>query len=434
MTFRIPRLAAVLLAGLPLSGAVAGGFQTLPQSAYALGLAGAVTASSRDASCAWFNPGALGMLDSANVSIGLTALNVRRAFRSTATGQQVVTDTRPMLAPNLYVALPLDSARRVVVALAVNSPFGYDTKWPAGWQGRALVRESRVRTLFVQPTVAYRFSDRFSIGAGAVLVGGDLLFDRAIGEFADASARYEASGMGAGWHVGVKGRAGDEIAFGLAYRSAVKVDMTNGTAAFQGVPGSQQFRFPAGATFGTALQLPWQLSAGISNAITPKLLLNFSFELSGWSGYDSLNIAYDNNVRPTERGGRRYEDAMAFRVGAEYQYTPALALRGGIYYDESPVRDQNITADLPDANMLGGSLGVGYQIGVQRTKGNYSDDRYRSTSTARLSPWRIDFAYTFGISATRNSLNNPEDLTVPAISGKFRNLHHGGGINLSYQF
>ncbi len=412
MTFRTPRLAAALLAALPLS-AVAGGFQSLPPSAYALGMAGAVTASSRDASCAWFNPGALGMLDSANVSVGLTALSVRRAFRSGATNQTVFTSANPAYSPYLYAALPLDSARRVVVALVVNSPFGYDTKWPTDWQGRALVRESRIRTLFVQPTVGYRVSDQFSVGAGLVLAGADLKMDRAIGEFADASAQYDASGNGIGWHVGVKGRAGDAVSFGLAYRSAVKVSMTNGTATFSGVPASQAFRFPAGAKFGTELQLPWQLSAGISNAVTEKLHLNFSFELSGWSAYDSLNIDYNDQTRPTERGGRRYDDAMAFRVGADYQYSPTLALRAGVYYDESPVRDQNITADLPDANVLGACAGVGYRLGRHL---------------------QLDAAYTFGASATRNSINNPAALAVPAISGQFRHVQHGGALSVSYQF
>lgn len=434
MTFRTPRLAAALLAALPLSGAVAGGFQTLPPSAYALGLAGAVTATSRDASCAWFNPGALGMLDSANVSVGLTALNVRRAFRSSATDQSIQTSFDPTYLPYLYAALPLDSARRLVVALAVNSPFGYDTKWPTDWQGRALVRESRIRTLFVQPTVAYRVSERFSIGAGAVLVGADLQLDRALGEFADAAARYDASGNGVGWHVGVKGRSGDAVAFGLAYRSAVKVAMTNGTAAFNGVPTSQAFRFPTGAKFATALQLPWQLSAGISNAVTEKLLLNFTFELSGWSAYDSLNIEYNNQVRPTERGGRRYEDAMAFRIGAEYQYRPELALRAGIYYDESPVRDQNITADLPDANVLGGSVGISYAPGSLQTSGGYSDDRFRQRTSRRSSRLRFDLAYTYGLSAKRNALNDAGDLTVPAISGQFRSAQQGVALSVNYDF
>ena len=413
MTFPLPRLAALLMAALPLSGAVAGGFQTLPPSAYALGLAGAVTASSRDASSAWFNPGALGMLDSASVSIGLTAFNVRRAFRSTATTQAVSTDVEPTYSPNLYVALPLDSARRVVVALAINSPFGYQTTWPADWQGRALVRESRVRTLFVQPTVAYRVSDRFSMGAGVVLAGGDFLLERAVGEFPDASAKYDASGRGIGWNVGLKGRSGDKVAFGLAYRSAIKLDMTNGSATFRGVPASQAFRFPASSRFATTLQLPWQLSAGISNSVTEKLLLNFTFELSGWSAYDSLNIRFANNVRATERGGRRYEDAMAFRVGAEYQYTDALTLRGGVYYDESPVRDQNITADLPDANLLGASAGVSYRWGRHLL---------------------LDAAYTYGLSAKRNSRSNPDELTVPAVSGQFRNVQQGAALNVSYQF
>lgn len=414
MTFSFPRQAAVLLAFLPLSEAVAGGFQSLPPSAYALGLAGAVTATSRDASSAWFNPGALGMLDSASVSVGLTALNVRRAFRSATTNQTVTTAFAPVYSPYLYAAVPLDSARRLVVALTVNSPFGYDTKWPVNWQGRALARENRIRTLFAQPTVAYRFSEQFSIGAGVVLVDAGLRTERAVGEFADASARYDASGNGIGWNVGVKGRSGDKVAFGLAYRSAVKVNMTNGKATFSGVPASQAFRFPATAKFATTLHLPWQLSAGISNTVTDKLLLNFTFELSGWSAFDSLNIRYANNLRSTERGGRRYEDAMAFRVGAEYQYSAALALRGGIYYDESPVRDQNITADLPDANVLGVGAGVGYRLG------------------RRL---QLDAAYAYGLSAKRNArANAPTDLTGPAIGGQFRNAQHGGSLDVSYRF
>ena len=447
MTLRYPRLTAALLALLPLGGgATAGGFQTLPPSASALGMAGAVTATSRDASCAWFNPGALGMLDSANVSIGFTGQNLRRIFRSGTTTQTTLTEQALVPGPYLYAALPVtirvgrrrarameaklataedptlrqrydqvlaDSTRQIVFALAANSPYGFQTKWPTNWQGRALVQESRVQTLFVQPTAAYRFSERFSLGAGLILAGATYDLERGVGEFADASARYSASGVGAGWQVGIKGRAGDEVAFGIAYRSAVKIKMTDGEAAFQGIPASQAFRFPSSAGFSTRLNLPWQLTAGISNRVTDKLLVNFTFELSGWSAFDSLNIVYANNARPTERGGRRYQDAMAFRVGAEYQYTPALALRTGIYYDESPVRDQNITADLPDANVLGACAGVGYQLGRHL---------------------RLDAAYTFGSSARRNSVAKPEDLVAPAISGQFRHLLHGGSVGIGYQF
>jgi long-chain fatty acid transport protein len=491
MTFRYPRLAGALLALLPLGGgAVAGGFQTLPPSAYALGLAGAVTASSRDASCAWFNPGALGMLDSADVSIGLTGQAIRRIFRSSVTTQTVLTEQTFEPGPYLYAAVPVrlpfasgrkarlearlatlsriqlimdvlkanpknavatdslstrlgiskDAARdlvkqrrrieagglpeelndaiersndkRLVLALSVNSPYGFLTEWPTNWQGRSLVQKSRVQTVFVQPTVAYRTSERFSVGAGLILAGANYQLDRSVGEFADGAASYTASGVAAGWNVGIKGRAGDAVSFGIAYRSAVKIKMDDGKVDFKGIPSSQAFRFPATADFSTRLNLPWQLTAGISNRVTEKLLLNFTFELSGWSAFDSLNIVYANNARPTERGGRRYEDAMAFRVGSEYQYTSALALRCGVYYDESPVRDQNITVDLPDANMLGVCAGAGYQMG-------------------RL---RVDAAYTFAMSAQRNAIAKPDALTVPAMTGKFRHQVQGGSIGVSYQF
>ncbi len=405
--------AVALLAVLPLSGAVAGGFQTLPASAPVLGLGGAATAMSRDASAAWFNPGALGMLDSANVSFGLTGMRVGRIFRSATTQQNTTADAGFIASPYLYAALPLDSAKRLVVALAVNSPFAYDTQWPKDWEGRALLQRNRVRSLYVQPTVAYRISDRFSIGGGVMLVGADYLLERSAGEFDNASAKYDASGNGIGWNVGIKGRSGDAISFGISYRSAVKVEMSNGTATFSGIPSSQTFRYPASTGFGTTLHMPSQLAAGISIMVSEKLMLNFTFELTGWSDYDSLVVRYDNDVRPAERAGRKYQDAMAFRVGAEYQLKPSLAVRAGIYYDESPVRDQNITPDFPDANVFGGAVGLGYQ------------------ATRHI---RLDAAYTYGLSATRNARADATQLTTPAIGGQYRNNQHGGAVNLSYFF
>jgi long-chain fatty acid transport protein len=402
-----------LLALLPLSGAFAGGFQTLPASAPALGLAGAVTSMSRDASAAWFNPGALGMLDSTNVSFGLTGMRVGRVFRSTITQTTTKAEATGVASPYLYAAMPLDSAKRLVVALAVNTPFAYDTQWPTDWEGRALVQRNRVRSLYVQPTVAYRISDQFSVGGGIMLAGADYLLERAVGEFDGATGTYEASGNGIGWNVGIKGRAGDAVSFGISYRSSVKVEMSNGKAKFAGIPSSQAFRFPASAGFGTTLYMPSQLAAGISNMVTEKLMLNFTFELTGWSNYDSLVVRYDNNIRAPERAGRKYEDAMAFRVGAEYQLKPSLAVRGGIYYDESPVRDQNITPDFPDANVFGGAVGVGYQ------------------ATRHM---RVDAAYTYGVSANRNASASFANLTTPAIAGRFRNNQHGGALNLSYSF
>lgn len=407
---------AALLAMLPLGSALAGGFQTLPASATALGLGGAMTAMGRDASAAWFNPGAMGLLDSASVTVGVAGMRIGRAFRSFTTDAITRAESPLTLAPFAYVATPLDSAHHWIVGLSVNSPFGYDTKWPADWQGRSLVRESRIRSLYIQPTVAFRVSNRFSIGGGVDLVGADYMLDRAVGEFDATAASFKASGKGIGFNLGIYGRAGDAIAFGITYRSTVKVKMTNGQATFTGVPASQAARFPATSDFNTAVRLPSQLSAGISNHLTDRLLLNFTFELTGWSVVDSTNLTFTSGAqaRATERLGRRYEDAMTFRVGAEYQYTDALALRVGLYYDESPVRDQNITADLADANILGGCVGAGYRLG-----------RHLS----------VDAAYTYGYSALRRSkADGINQNNVPAIGGTFRNNQHGGALNLSYYF
>lgn len=410
MTYRFPLLASGL-ALLPLTAALAGGFQSLTPSAPALGMAGAVTATARDASAGWFNPGALARLDSADFSLGLSALRVGRVFRSAATDRQATTEGATLLAPYLYAAAPLAKGR-VVVGLSLNQPFGYQTKWPADWQGRAVLTESRVRTAAAQATVAFRLTERFSLGAGLVAVGADYELDRAVGEFSGATAHYKASGKGLAGNFGVQGQIGEAVAFGIAYRTAATVKMTNGEATMTGIPASQSGAYPATSKFSTRLRLPGTLSAGIANRVTDKLDVNFTFELTGWSVYDSLNVSFDDHTVAPQRSARAYEDAMAFRVGAEYRPTDKVALRLGAYYDESPVRDQNLTPDLPDANLLGGTAGVGFHLG-------------------RL---RADIAYTMGISATRNARVNQTNTQMAALAGEYRNNQHGAALGLSYQF
>ncbi len=407
---RAALLAALIFPLASAPSAQAGGFQTLPPSTRALGMAGAVTATTTDASAAWFNPGALGMLDSAEVSLGASFLRVGRVFSSATTGSNTTANGSLVAAPHFYAAAPF---QRVVLGLSVNSPYGYDTQWPADWQGRALVQTSRIRTLYAQPTVAYKVSDRFSVGAGAMLVGADYELTRALGQFAGATTAFKSSGTGIGFNVGIQGRAGDAVAFGITYRSAVKVTLNDGEATYNGLPASQVGFYPASSTFNSVLRLPGMLAAGISNRVNDKLLLNFTFELTGWSVLDSLNIDFKDGAFASERVGRRYEDAMAFRIGAEYTHSDALMLRAGIYYDESPVRDQNITADLPDANLFGGTIGASYALGRHL---------------------RLDGAYTYALSASRNARADAFNVQVPAIAGSFRNNQHGGSVNLTYRF
>jgi long-chain fatty acid transport protein len=56
-----------------------------------------------------------------------------------------------------------------------------------------------------------------------------------------------------------------------------------------------------------------------------------------------------------------YEDGWFFSVGAEFDVTQHLTLRGGVGYELSPLDDDTRTFRLPDSDRLWLSAGASYQ-------------------------------------------------------------------------
>lgn len=388
----------------------AGGFQVNTQGQKALGMGGAFTAYNRDASAAYFNPGAMAMLDSGRyISIGTTLLMPRTRFLSTRTNTVTDMEGQQFMPSYLYAAIPV--SKKISVGLSVNSPFGLGTKWDDNWEGNAVTQETNLKTFYVQPTVSYRFTNNFSFGAGLVYAYGDVLVRRHIGEFnGDVKLTGQASGFG--YNAGIFGKVKDEVFFGITYRSGVKFGLDNGKATFTNIPSSLGEQFP-NQNFKSELELPSTLSVGFSNRINSKTVLAFEFNLTGWSSYDSLNFNFENATTPDSRAGRRYEDAMSFRVGSEYTLNEKFAFRAGAFYDETPVRDEYITPDLPDGGRLGLTAGASYRI----------SDRFD-----------IDAAYVFEKVSERRAVTDVTNANVSSIAGTYRTLVNGIGLGLNYKF
>ncbi|WBO83130.1 OmpP1/FadL family transporter [Hymenobacter yonginensis] len=392
--------------------ATAGGFQSAPQSARLLGLGGAGTAYVRDIAVLYYNPGALGHLDSlTHVSVGGLGTARLSSFLGTDSRRLTRQELQPQPGGYFYAATRLNS--KFSVGLSVNQPFGYNTKWPSNWEGRSVVQEARFSSLYVQPTVGYQLSENFSVGAGVIYAYGDMRQQRALGQYDDptAQALFTGSGSGYGANVGLYGRTADNLAFGISYRTPVTLKVRNGEATYANIPERDAAQFPARAGFRTDLELPSTLAVGMADRMTKNLLVTFDFHLTSWSRYDSLNFELDNASRVT--AGRRYEDAMAFRVGAEYTVTPNLSVRGGVSYDETPVRDEFISPDLPDANLLGGSVGL---------------------SLALKSNLLLDLAYSYAQGGERRARVNPSRDVVSNIDGSYRTAVQTAAVGLSYSF
>jgi long-chain fatty acid transport protein len=398
--------------------ATAGGFDNGPQGARILGLGGASTAYIGSIAGLSVNPGLLGMWGDSITRVSLGGLGQIR--RSSFIGQDNYqrTDQRLAVLPGGYFYATRGLTSKVAVGLSVTTPYGYHTLWPDNWQGRSVIQESQLNTYFVQPTASFKINESFSAGVGVVYAFGKYSQRRALGQYDDPAAQtgFSSSGSGFGVNLGLYGRTGDNLAFGISYRSGVKLNMKNGIATATGIPERDAALFPATSSFTSELNLPSTLAVGITDRITNNLLLTFDFTLSGWSTLDSLtrDIAASGNL-PASRVSiaRRYEDALAFRIGSEYKVNDKLTVLAGVKYDETPIRDEYINPEFVDANRLGGSTGLSYQL---------------SNLLA------VEAAYAFDYGQLRRARANPQAAQVANVSGSYRTATHTASLGVALSF
>jgi long-chain fatty acid transport protein len=173
----------LLIPTLPLT-VRAGSFQLSEQSVSGLGTAFAGgAASAEDASTLFFNPAGLARLDYGEFQMGLHGIMPSAEFTDRGSLYNLPGtpfNRRPVLGGNggdggvshiignLYVSQPLlrnSEFGDLTVGLGVFTPFGLETDYQPDWVGRYAALRTKLTTIDIQPTVAWRW-DRFSIGAG----------------------------------------------------------------------------------------------------------------------------------------------------------------------------------------------------------------------------------------------------------------------------
>src|SRR5699024_1719590 len=85
------------------------------------------------------------------------------------------------------------------------------------------------------------------------------------------------------------------------------------------------------------------------------------------SAYEELKFEFNGEVGGSTESvsPRNYEDTWTIRLGGEYMATDALAVRAGIYYDQTPVQDGYMTPETPDTDRIAITARIGYDVSVQ---------------------------------------------------------------------
>ena len=359
MSLRVNRLAA----GLALAGCAsfshAAGFALIEQNASGLGNAYAGAAAvAQDASTVFFNPAGMTQLPDRQLVVAGHLIKPRAEFSGTVTpgiGGGDGGDAGGLaLVPNAYYAFRLTPD--VHLGVGLNAPFGLKTEYDPDWIGRYQAIKSEVKTININPSIAYKVSDSLSLGAGLNIQWVEAtLTNRQPLPAPVPLVTIKGDDYGWGYNLGVLWQATPATRLGLSYRSEVDYTLEGTSSASDPVVGALNGPVTAAVT------LPDSASLSLLHKLSPTWDLLADVTWTGWSDFDDLPIRGTVNKTTIEN----WEDILRYSLGATWHMSDKLSLRGGVAYDEAPVSDRFRTPRIPDGARTWVAIGGQYRLSRQ---------------------------------------------------------------------
>jgi long-chain fatty acid transport protein len=251
---------------------------------------------------------------------------------------------------------------KLSVGVALNVPFGLTTEYDAGWRGQLTALKSEIKTVNINPSIAYKLSDTVSIGGGVSLQRIEAELSAFAGSAAAGNLTLNADDIGYGFNVGLIVHAAPGTRIGAHYRSTIKYEL-EGTASFSGTSGAL-----LGSNVSADLKVPDSFSVSIFQLLGANWELMGDLTWTGWSSVQQLRVIRTTATGAGSAAGStlttlqfNWDDTWRYSVGANYKMSPQTKLRFGVALDKTPTNDVDRTARLPDQDRTWLAFGVQYK-------------------------------------------------------------------------
>jgi long-chain fatty acid transport protein len=334
------------------------------QSAYWQGSAFAGAAAGGDLSSLFWNPATMTQVQGIQTEIVASGI-LPYAKNNPSAGSTLFAlggtgDTADdALVPSGYMSWQINP--NLWAGLSLNSPFGLSVSFPDLWAGRDYAaNRTSLKSYNFTPSLAYKINNWISVGVGVQVQYATATLNRGITlagpTFVDST--LSGNGWAYGFTAGATFTPTPTTTIGLGYRSALN----------QKIDGSLTLTGPlapfSNPNVSTTLDLPDVVSLGIKQQVGPQWTLLGTIEWTNWSRIGTANVNATVGATPVTIPFQ-YDDGWFFSLGAQYQWTPQLALRGGVGYEKSPVTDAVRIPLLPDNDRFWTSIGATYDVTPQ---------------------------------------------------------------------
>jgi long-chain fatty acid transport protein len=416
------KLIPALCMGLFASYASASGFQLIEQNASGLGNAYAGSAAvAENASTIFYNPAGMTQLQDREISGGLVAVGTSFKFSDNGSSTGSLAGNGGDgggwgFVPNAYMSWAMN--KDLYLGVGFGAPFGLKTEYSNPWAGAAQSTLFDIKTYNVNPSIAYRVNQAFSIGGGLNWQRMTADYGRQVGVasvFALSPLKLNLEGDSWGWNVGGLFTLSPATKVGISYRSAVSYDLTGNI----NVTGPNATVNAGGSSSAKAsVKLPDTLILSGTHQLNNKWQMLGDVSWTGWSSIPKIDVIRTSGSfsgQTAQTLDTNFQDTWRVAIGANYQYTDTVKLKFGVAYDQTPVQGAATRlVSLPDNDRTwfsagaqwtpskGSTLdfGVSYlylkdaTIDNNQTNVNPSQNRGRVTGTYNDSAWLLGVQYS----------------------------------------
>jgi long-chain fatty acid transport protein len=350
-------LVAVVVVAGPMSAAMAtNGYFSHGYGMKAKGMGGAAVALTDTAFAGANNPAAAAWAGN-RMELGVDLFMPTREMTRTGSGlnASVSSDSNLFLVPEFGYNRAISDKLGVGITVYGNGGMNTDyagAQLPANSCGpgapasNVLCGQGRLGVdlmqLIIAPTVAFKVSDKHSFGISPLLVKQIFKADGLQMFQGMSSAPGSVSGYGydgsngVGVRLGYLGKVNEQLTVGASYAPKIAMSKLTHYAGLFAEAGG--------------FDIPENYTVGMSYQASPSVNVALDYQHIGYSGVASVaNPSSNALIAPlgaSNGAGFGWSDVNAWKLGVQWQASPALTLRAGFNAGDNPVKSRDVTFNI----------------------------------------------------------------------------------------
>lgn len=221
------------------------------------------------------------------------------------------------------------------------------------WAGERLIKKSTLMAMTLSPSLAYKLSDRVSIGASANINYGFLSLTRDVDGVDDKQKDHD---WAMSYRLGLLMQLTDQTRAGVTWNSKTEYDFNiDGKARLPNLP-NVQYDLPITAQ----VNAPQQIMLSLVHDIDKQWSVMGDLGWQDWSEFGAPQITV---VGQQVDKNSRMKDTWHTALGVQYRPTEQWRLNAGVAFDSTPYKDQSdVAMTIPTGDEWRFGTGAQYQI------------------------------------------------------------------------